>query len=324
MEKVNLKDKKLIYELDLDSRQSASQLGKKIGLSKQGVSLKINNLVKKGIIKSFITVFDTPLLGRLSFRLYFKLIDISPEEEEKFKKYLINHLDVSWVVGCEGIWDYIIVVFPSDFESFEKFMVDINNNFGKFVEKKEIALVTRAYHFHSDYLFGKKKSSSNLIYAGQPSEIVKFDSYDEEIMSNLAKNSRCTLVDLSKKLKLNIKTVINRVERLKKLNVLEGYTITVDYDKLGLERYKIFIRTKNLSDLNEKKFIDYIKIHPYVLYYSKSIGSSDVELEVIVEDTIHLRKIISEIRDNFGELIKSYETMKIYTEYKLNFFPFSN
>jgi len=31
--------------------------------------------------------------------------------------------------------------------------------------------------------------------------------------------------------------------------------------------------------------------------------------------------VIAEIREKFGEIIKSYETLKIYKEYKLNFFP---
>lgn len=322
MERIDLKDKKLMYELDSDSRQFSAQLGKKVGLSKQGISLKINNLVKKGIVKSFVTVLNTPLLGRLSFRLYFKLIDVNPTEEKQFRDYLIEHYDVSWVVGCEGIWDYMAVVFPLDFQKFEEFMVGLNNKFGKFIEKKDIALVTRAYHFRSGYLLGKKKELPDMVYAGQPSEIVKVDSYDEKIMSLLARNSRISIVDLAGKVKLNVKTVASRIERLKKLNVIEGFTTTIDYEKIGFERYKVFIRTKNLNLLSEKKFIEYARLHPYVLYYSKSIGSSDVELELIVKNSIHLREVLAEIRERFGNLIKSYETMKIYTEYKLDFFPF--
>lgn len=322
IEKLDLKDKKLIYELDFDSRQTTAELGRKVGLSKQGVSLKINNLVRRGVIKSFVAVLNTPLLGRLSFRLYFKLSDITPVEEENFKKYLIDNEDVPWVVGCEGIWDYMIVVFPESFESFQKFNVELNNHFGKFIDKKDIALVTEANHFRSGYILGKKKNIPQFVYAGQPKEKIKFDNKDEEIMNLLSKNSRISLVEISSKTKLNVKTVAYRIDRLKKLNVIEGYTITVDYPKIGFERYKVFIQTKNLNEKKENEFITSMKIHPNVLYYSKSIGSSDVELELIVENSFHLREILDYIRKNFGGLIKSYETMKIYEEFKLDFFPF--
>ncbi len=323
MERLNLKDKKLIYELDFNSRQSAAKLGRKIALSKQGVSLKINNLVKKGIIKSFVTVLNTSLLGRISFRIYFKLTNISPEEEEVFKKYLVANKDIPWVVGCEGLWDYIIVVFSQNFDDFQKFNVELNNQFGKFINKKNIAIITEANHFRSGYLIGKKKNMSPLVYAGQPKEKIKFDSKDEEIMNLLSKNSRISLIDLSSKIKLNAKTISYRIEKLKKLNIIEGYTITVDYTKIGFERYKLFIQTKNLNEKMEKKFLESMRAFPYVLYYSKSIGSSDIELELIVKDSLHLREILSYIRKNFGNLIKNYETMKIYEEFKLDFFPFS-
>lgn len=319
--KLDLKDRKVLYELDIDSRQSASQLAKKVGLSKQGCTLKINNLVKKEVIQSFVAVINTPLIGNLSFRMYFKLIDISPKEEEKFRSYFINHKKVSWVVGCEGMWDYIIVVFPADFEDFEKFNMELNNKYGQYIEKKEIALVTAAYHFRSGYILGKKEYLLPLVYAGQPKEIIKLDTADRKILALLACDSRMQLVNIYKILKLPAKTASYRIEKLKKLNIIEGFTITVNLNNIGFERYKVFIRTKNLSENIEKTFIQYAKTHPYILYYSKSIGVNDVELELIVKNSNHLREVIAGIREKFGDVIKSYEILKIYKEYKLNFFP---
>ncbi len=319
--KIGLKDRKILYELDEDSRQSASQLAKKVGISKQGCTFKINNLVKRGIIQSFITVINTSLIGNLSFRMYFKLIDISPKKEKEFRDYFIGHKDVPWIVGCEGVWDYITVVFPADFEEFERFNRVLNNQYGQYIERKDIALVTIAYHFRSGYILGKKRELLPLVYAGQPKEVVKLDSVDRKILTSLAKNARFSLVEISNILKLPSKTISYRIEKLKKLNVIEGYTITVDLDKIGFERYKVFIRTKNLSESVEKAFIQYARMHPFILYYSKSIGTNDVELELIVENSIHLREIIEKIRERFWEVIKSYEILKIYKEYKLDFFP---
>ncbi len=319
--KLDLKDKKLLYELDADSRQSASQLAKKVGISKQGCTFKINNLVKKGVIQSFITILNTALIGNLSFRMYFKLIDISPKKEKEFVDYFVNHHDVPWIVSCEGLWDYVTVVFPADFEDFEKFNRDLNNKYGQYIEKKDIALVTIAHHFRPGYILGTKKDLEPMVYAGQPKEVIKLDKTDKHILNLLAKNSRITLVEIAEILKLPSKTISYRIDKLKKLNVIEGYTITVDLDKIGFERYKVFIRTKNLSENIEKRFIEYSRIHPFILYYSKSIGVNDVELELIVENSTHLREVIAEVREKFGGVIKSYEVLKIYKEYKLDFFP---
>lgn len=319
--KIDMKDKRLLYELDINSRQPASSLAKKVGISKQGCLLKIHNLVKKGIIKSFITVLNTPLMGNLSFRMYFKLIDVSPEEENEFRKYLIEHKSVPWVIECEGIWHYIIVVFPRNFEHFEEFNREINNLYGKYIEKKDIALVTQANHFRTGYLLGKKIDIKPLIYAGQPKEIIKLTPLEEDILKILASNSRTPIIEIAKQLKTSAKNISYHIQKMEKTNIIEGYTVTIDLEKTGFERYKVFIRTKNLTAQKEKTFIEYSRMHPYILYYSKSIGENDVELELIVNNTTHLRSIIADIRRRFGQYIKSYETLRMYKEYKLNYYP---
>ncbi|NOZ80794.1 MAG: Lrp/AsnC family transcriptional regulator [DPANN group archaeon] len=126
---------------------------------------------------------------------------------------------------------------------------------------------------------------------------------------------------MGKKLKMPAKSVSYRVKKLEDAGMIEGYTITVDYDALGFERFKVFIRSKSMSEERERAFIEWARTHPYCLYWSKSIATSDVELELVVKDSIHLRKVVAELREKYGDLIKSYETMKIWKEFKLNFIP---
>ncbi|MFA6089927.1 MAG: Lrp/AsnC family transcriptional regulator, partial [Candidatus Woesearchaeota archaeon] len=287
----------------------------------QGCTYKIRLLTEKGVLKSCIPVLNTPLLGYLSFRMYFKLIDITPQKEEEFRKYFVSHELIPWVVGCEGLWDYIIVVFPKDFATFEKFNTDLNNSWGGFIDRKEIALVTEAHHFRSGYILEKKKEMPQLIYAGQPKEPIALNEEEKSILKILSSDSRISLIDMQKKLGISAKNISYKIDKLERLNVIEGYITTVDYEKIGFERYKVFLRTKNLDQKKERTFIQYSKIHPYILYYSRSIGANDVELELIVKDSLHLRQVIAEIRNKFGDIIKSFETMKIHSEYKLNFYP---
>ena len=42
---LDLKDRKILYELDINSRQSNSEIAKKTGLSKQVIGLRIKKLV---------------------------------------------------------------------------------------------------------------------------------------------------------------------------------------------------------------------------------------------------------------------------------------
>ena len=60
MYEFDLKDKRLLYELDCNSRQTIQQLAKKIGLSKDAVKYRMNKLINEGIIKSCGTLNDNP------------------------------------------------------------------------------------------------------------------------------------------------------------------------------------------------------------------------------------------------------------------------
>ena len=44
MTKLDLKDRKILYELDLNCRQSNSQIGKKVGLKRDVVAYRIKKL----------------------------------------------------------------------------------------------------------------------------------------------------------------------------------------------------------------------------------------------------------------------------------------
>ena len=50
MIKIDLKDRKILNQLDINSRQSLSQIGKKVGLPKNVVAYRIKRLEEKKII----------------------------------------------------------------------------------------------------------------------------------------------------------------------------------------------------------------------------------------------------------------------------------
>ena len=50
IEKLDLKDRKILYQLELNCRQSNTQIGKKVGLSKDVITYRIKRMEEKGII----------------------------------------------------------------------------------------------------------------------------------------------------------------------------------------------------------------------------------------------------------------------------------
>jgi Lrp/AsnC family leucine-responsive transcriptional regulator len=63
MQQLDFKDRKILYELDLNCRQSNAQIGKKVGLSKEVVKYRIKRMQDEEIIFVFWTEINTFKLG---------------------------------------------------------------------------------------------------------------------------------------------------------------------------------------------------------------------------------------------------------------------
>ena len=83
MQKIDVKDRKILYQLDLDSRQTITKIGKKVGSKKDVVSYRIKRLIDKGTIKNFYTVIDSSKFGYKSFRIYLIFQRTTPKIEKK-------------------------------------------------------------------------------------------------------------------------------------------------------------------------------------------------------------------------------------------------
>jgi hypothetical protein len=86
--KLDLKDRKLLRELDRNCRQSNSEIGKKIRLNKNTVNYKIKRLENEGVLSSYYAVIDNSKLGYFSFRSYLKFFNTTPEDEENIINWL--------------------------------------------------------------------------------------------------------------------------------------------------------------------------------------------------------------------------------------------
>jgi len=68
---------------------------------------------------------------------------------------------------------------------------------------------------------------------------VKIDSLDLEILKALSKNSKVSIRELAKIVKKSPSLIHSRVRRLERDRVIRGYTILVDYQKLGYDVYAL-------------------------------------------------------------------------------------
>ncbi|MEK6834949.1 MAG: Lrp/AsnC family transcriptional regulator [Nanoarchaeota archaeon] len=319
--KLDLKDKKLLYEIDFNSRQSYQQLAKKIGLSKQGVEYKLNNLIKKGVIKGFYPVINVPKLGYLYCRLLVTLQNITLKDREKIINYLINHKKIFWLFYMQGMYDLIMVIWAKNVSEFKDFIEEFESNYGSFIKRKVETIMTDVIHLKHRFLLGIKEIEE--IHIKETDERIKIDDKDKFILNLLSKNPRMSLVDMSKEIKESPKVIAYRIKNLEKQKLIEAYRPIIDYNKLGYTYYKVFINLYKTSKEELLKLREYIKLNPLVIYFIEGVGlPSDLDIEIVIKSNQELFNFIEDLKFKFPKLISDYNTVIFIDTLKVRYLPY--
>ncbi|MEK6898630.1 MAG: Lrp/AsnC family transcriptional regulator [Nanoarchaeota archaeon] len=321
MIKLTLKDRKLLYELDLNSRQSVNELSRKIGVSKTAISYKINKFEQEGIIRHFHTIVDAGKLGYISFRLYLTLENITPQKELEIIEFLKNKKQVTWLVSIEGNYDIGALILVKSVSEMNLIWKELLEKFNEYISKRFLTIMTRVNYYSRAFILNEKERNTfENNFITEPKEL-PLEEKEIALLQAIATNPRKSIIELASEIKTTPKTAIQKIKSLEKKGVILGYRTAFDYKKLGYKYVKVMFRLNRTNNIIEKRFQDYIKQNPFIVYKDEVLGGEDIEIELNVKNQEHLREIMKEIKDNFGQIIKENKTLWYYKEHKYLFLP---
>jgi len=320
MAKIDLKDRKILYELDLNCRQSNSQIGKKVGLGRDVVAYRINKMQEEGIINYFWTVIDTFKLGYDVFRVYLNFQDISIDEKKQLIQGFVDYKNSWAIASIAGPIDFSAVIWVSNIYEFNHFLNKILDKFGKYISKKIVSVYVQADEYEKSYLISdepKDRREKFTINCGEKKVVI--DKIDYRILDILSLNARMPLIDISEKLDTSSQTVNYRIKKLIKSGVIKGFRVGVDTSKLDLQYFDVRINLKDHS--YRKKIIDYLQPKPFFKCINTAFGYTDLEIELILENMDILIKIMDELNEKFPHVIRNYHYLKIREDHKERWLP---
>ena len=319
--KLDLKDKKILFELDFNARMPYSLLAKKVGLSKQGTEYKVNNLIKKGVIERFYPVINVPKLGYTYCRLLVTVQNTTKAKEQEIVDYLIKNNKVFWLFKMHGVYDFLIVIWVKELSEFRVFREDFVNQFSGYIKKSMENIMTDVIHYQHRWIVGHEATKE--IHLKETSELVKMDEKDKKIIDILSENARLSLVDISKKVDESAKVVGNRIKSLEQKKVIEGYRPIINHKKAGYTYYKVFLNLNKISKEELKKLKTHLRYSSLVLYLVEGIAlPGDIDIEIMVKDNQQLYKFIEDLRFKFPTMIGDYQTLTFIDTLKVKYLPF--
>ncbi len=314
--KLDKKDRQLLHLLYSNSRESFVSLGKKLRLSNTAVERRLAILQKEGAIPLLMADVHFAKMGLRAFRLYFKFDVMDRKTEEEVLQLFENYPRTLWGVVCEGEYDVLWRIVAADEIEVEQAASMMIERFGSKIVEKTVATTTYQTYLPWNRAFESHRSAAfpleRITAAKMP------DKTDVKILSALYGNSRITTVELSKKAGLTPDAIKYRMKRLEKEGYILGYTAWFDAKKLGFNYYKFLIGFRSITRETERQFLKFCSSHDNVVFLNKTIGSWDIEVDIIAKDNTELHEFTREIKTKFGHIIGRHTFISAVEERMLN------
>jgi len=122
----------------------------------------------------------------------------------------------------------------------------------------------------------------------------QLDDLDLEILTELGKNSKAPLKNISKKLGVPASTIHTRIKRLEKNKVIRTYVPKIDYKKIGVEilAFVMISFDKSQTNLDQEEVAQKIAKVPNVQEVNIIAGQFDILLKIRAKSIDDLGKLV--------------------------------
>jgi len=319
MIKIDEKDKKILFYLLQDSRQSLKILGKKAGVSSDLAAYRIKRLMKNNVITNFNVNVNVGKLGYSIINFYYKFSYISPKIKTEIINYLIKSENARYIGSIEGFYDLQVNYYLGNPLEFESFLDDFKNRYNRYLSNQNGISVIRGEIHNFPFLIDEHINKTEPKFWGWGrDDVVSIDNMDYKILNELSKDSRIPTKLIANNLNSTVTTINQRIKKLVQKKVIGGYTINVDWSKIGYRYFHIQI---SLSDYSKKnQIIKYLRDNPYLYMIFKALGYNiDIHCTFCLKNVEQLRSIIEDVTSKYPDVIKNCDFFSTYKIHKYNY-----
>ena len=310
LEKLDLKDRKLLSSIEMDARTPLTQLAKKLKLSKQVVKYRMDRLQKENLIQSYYAVIDLNKLKQTIYVVYFKLANITSSIEQTWYNKLNSDKAVMGFSKNSGNFDLTIVIKALNNHELNEVITRITKGQGQFITRKIITSEIESTYFNLNIIYDEAKSFEASTSDNQDVHI-NVDALDYKIIQEMS-NCRTNLATIANKLKISANSVKNRLRKLEKEKIIICYKTKINYEKLGYLHFRAILRIFDFDDKTYLRLKEFLKMQGHTESISKYIGYGDIDFRFYVQDMSQYQEFMTHLKDSFPKEITEIEAMQIF------------
>ena len=254
----------------------------------------------------------------------YKFDNINPSIRNEIIESLVDTKYTRFVALTEGKYDMVVWFYLVNLETFINFYDKFLRNYRKYLAKQFLTGDIGVEFFSYDFLISDKPRKTLQIKSKKSDTkyipLDKFDNQDILILKELSKNPRIQIIEIAKKIGVSAITIKSRIQKLIDNWVIFGFSVVIDWSKIGYKYYTLEIILYDYQQKNE--ILKFLKTNPYLIKILKSYGHGvDIKCDIIQHNIDYLRATIEDITNNFPNSIKNIDYFNTYKINKLDHLP---
>ena len=319
LEKLDLKDRKLLSSIEMDARTPLTQLAKKLKLSKQVVKYRMDRLQKENFIQGYYAVIDLNKLKQTIYVVYLKLSNITSTMENSWFNKINSDQAVMGLAKNSGNFDLTIVIKAGNNHELNEVLTRITKNHSQYITRKIITSEIESTYFNLKMIYNDAKSFEVSTSDNQHNNF-KIDDLDLKIIEEMS-DCRTNLATIANKLKISANSVKNRLRKLEKEKIIICYKTKINYEKLGYLHFRAILRIFDFDDKTYLRLKEFLKMQGHTESISKYIGYGDIDFRFYVQDMSQYQEFMAHLKDSFPKEITEIEAMQIFDWKSIRYTP---
>jgi len=305
--KLTKQDIKLLSYLYHSSREPITKIAKECKLSREQVNYKLKKFQEQGLIKGFLTLFNYPSLGYLSWSVM-----LIKSHEKPNLTQVNNLINFSEIVGN---YNYFVTFISKNEQETKEIIQKIIQKNNSIVDYN---IITPYFLEMFPLKFLHNKQTFQIF---KKTKKQKLSIDDKKILKILEKDARIKIVEIANKLNISAELALYKLKNLQKKNIIVGTKTNFDISKLGFHYSLILINLFQLKKETEEKIKVFAKENTHVNSLMLSINQPQVTIQIFHKTQEELIQTIEEIKQILKKDIKSLNLMFPKQEKEINTLP---
>ncbi|MFN4895292.1 MAG: Lrp/AsnC family transcriptional regulator [Pseudomonadota bacterium] len=310
-------DRRILFELDCNSRRPLSEVSRRVRLGRDLVISRLQRMQTTGILRGCSALINPYKLGYTIYKTYLKL-ESNRDRWSQLVEFLNKHPNTFWLAECYGSWDLIWVIAARSPKEAYDIQNQLFSDFSDVVTTYDVYTFVNNWWFPKKYLLGSKTNEGPgwhftlpEVAIGTAPDQYSLDLIEAGIISLVSRNSRLSVTELAQHLNTTPAIVSYRLDKLEKLGVIAGYRIDIDRSRLDMTLFNVQVQPRSYDAAQEQEFHSYCKDHPQVLEYIQQLGGCKLELVIEASGYAEFSAVIDELRERFSGYIRCINYLMI-------------